>query len=92
MGDRSPAARPLRRRAIKLVSHWTARLKKEDRPAVRLGLGTICYSLRLCGAQQCCGGCSCFVGAAAVLWGLQLCVPRVPFALHSANMTVASGI
>lgn len=34
MGDRSPDARPLRRRAIKLVSHWAARLKKEDRPAV----------------------------------------------------------
>ena len=35
MGDRSPPGRPLRRCAIKLVSHWTARLKKEDRPAVR---------------------------------------------------------
>ncbi|KAL4857594.1 Importin-11 [Chlorella vulgaris] len=34
MSDRSPAARPLRRRAIKLVSYWTARLKREDRPAV----------------------------------------------------------
>lgn len=34
MADRSPAAKPLRRRAIKLLSHWTARLKKEDRPAV----------------------------------------------------------
>lgn len=33
MADRSPAAKPLRRRAIKLLSHWTARLKKEDRPA-----------------------------------------------------------
>lgn len=34
MGDRCPAARPLRRRAIKLVSYWTAKLKKEDRPPV----------------------------------------------------------
>lgn len=34
MGDTSPAARPLRRRAIKLVAHWAPRLKKEDRLAV----------------------------------------------------------
>jgi hypothetical protein len=34
MSDRCPAARPLRRRAIKLVSYWTAKLKKEDRPPV----------------------------------------------------------
>ena len=34
MDDRCPAARPLRRRAIKLVSYWTAKLKKEDRPPV----------------------------------------------------------
>lgn len=34
MGDRAPEARPLRRRAIKLVAHWAPRLKKDDRPAV----------------------------------------------------------
>ena len=34
MADHSPPARPLRRRAIQVVSYWTARLKKEDRPAV----------------------------------------------------------
>ncbi len=34
MCDRSPAARPLRRRAIKVVSYFTARLQRDDRPAV----------------------------------------------------------
>lgn len=34
MGDASAPARPLRRRALKLVAHWAPRLRKEDRPAV----------------------------------------------------------
>ena len=34
MADPAPAARPLRRRALKLVSYWTSKLQVEDRPAV----------------------------------------------------------
>ena len=34
MADATPALRPLRRAAVKLVSHWLPKLRKEDRPAV----------------------------------------------------------
>lgn len=34
MSDAAPAARPLRRRALKLPAHWLPKLAKADRPAV----------------------------------------------------------